>query len=101
MAYTRIGTLCGAEFGTAMDDQHYYLRIEATPVIAAIIQAMGWACRYLGPEQDSGRLWFLVPYTAQVDEWIAQTVDALADARCRKPNFGQFKLFDDSEAKHG
>lgn len=92
MTYTRAGSLLGAEIGTSIDERGFFLRIEATPVIAAVIQSMGWRVEYVGPAQDSGRLWFLVPYTREIDEWLTQVVDLAADLRQARPGFGQLGL---------
>ena len=90
--YKSIGILFGAEIGTVMDDGLFFIRVEARPVIAAIIQAMGWYSIYVGPAQDSGRLWFLIPYTPEIDAALVDLVDVAADVRQDRPGFGQLEL---------
>lgn len=90
--YKKVGFLFGAEIGTVMDDGTFFIRVEAKPVIAAIIQAMGWHSRYVGPAQDSGRLWFLLPYTPEIDAALVDLVDVAADVRQDRPGFGQLEL---------
>lgn len=90
--YKKVGSLFGAEIGTMLDNGLFCIRVEAKPVIAAIIQTMGWYSIYVGPAQDSGRLWFLIPYTADIDRALTDLVDVAADVRQDRPGFGQLEM---------
>lgn len=92
MKYSRIGVFCGAEFGTAMDDQAFYLRIEAKPIVAALVHSMGWYSICMLPAKKSEAAWLLIPYTEEIDEWLVHTIDLMIAARRAQPKYGQVRL---------
>ena len=92
MKFAKVGTFCGAEFGTELRDRVFYLRIEARPVVAAIVQSMGWYAIYEQAADEGAASWFLIPYNEEIDEWLVRTIDVLIAARRAQPKYGQVRL---------
>lgn len=92
MRYLFSGQLFGTEFKACSDDEHYYLRFEATERGAALVYLLGGAARYIGPAEDSGRAWYQIEYSPALDDGLVELVEFSANVREHHPNFGQLEL---------
>ncbi len=87
-----LGTVLGAEIGTAYDGCTFYVRVEATPLVAAFIGAADLNAIYEEPERPGAKGWFMIPYTGEMDRRLMEIVDIAAGLRERHPRFGQVRL---------
>ena len=90
--YHTAGTLFGAEIQTGVENGAYCVRIEDTPLTRSLVQETGIHAIHVEPHQDSGRPWWLIPYSSDLDELIVEAVDALIDTRRHQPDFGQVRM---------
>lgn len=90
--YVKRGEIAGAEIGTVVIDDVYYIRVEATNRSAQFIHALDAFVIYIAPEMDSGRPWFQIPYTDELDRALIELVDLCSVLRESQPNFGQLEL---------
>jgi hypothetical protein len=90
--FKTIGHIFGAEIQSGIDNGAYCLRIEDNAFTRALVRESGLYAIHIEPHQDSGRPWFLLPYGAEIDALLTETVDALIDARRNQPNYGQVSM---------
>ncbi len=83
------GTLFGARIASQADGGTYRVLVEQTPQSVGIAFGMGWDGKIA---ETDGRVWYVVPYSAELDQAIVDAVDALADLRVKHPGYGQVRL---------
>lgn len=90
---TRVcGKLFNAEVQTLVLDQRYLVQIEATPRTAAFVFALGFPATHIAPAEDSGRAWYQIEWSAQVDATMIHLIEIAATLREHEPNFNQLEL---------
>ena len=99
MRYLSSGTLLGVAFRTCTDDQHYYIRFEATHRANALLFAMGIeSIQHIRPHEDSGSAWYQIECTVAVLDHLRATTDGIGEIVFNQPSFGQMYLFEDHNA---
>ncbi len=87
------GVLFGARIASQQEGAVYRVLVEQTPQSAGLAFGMGWNGKIA---EADGRVWYVVPYSAELDRAIMDAVDALADLRYARPGYGQLVLFDEA-----
>ncbi len=83
------GVLFGARIASQQEGELYRVLIEQTPSSAGLAFGLGWEGKMI---EADGRLWYVLPYTADVDQALTDAVDALADLRVKRPGYAQVRL---------
>jgi hypothetical protein len=90
---TSHGRWLDSEVRSVIDEQgRYSLWVEPTPLWIALLQHTDVTFDPVAPDEDSGRAWLRIPYSARVDALLVRIVDLAANLRQGSPTFGQLPM---------
>ncbi len=72
-------------------DGEYHMLLQQTPASLALAPLLGWKGE-IKISEDEEHAWYVIPYSAELDEAITEGVDALVDLRVKRPGYGQVRM---------